>query len=957
MDALTQVRLEFNRYLLDAIGGQILDTTVFGWNAGFTKWLLAFCMAIAFFQSVLRDEKSMLVEWTKIIIASWFCLAILGGVNATKVPVFSSMANSLPQDYKVKSRTTPTLERIVFNWMAWKFDQLGEAIMNDGTNSSFTEEVTKLVTIQDRLAVAIMNCDMSNAKCLRKYLTGDKDPATVQQEAKNEDSSWSILPKGVDMLANYASMVVEFIQKMSNPAYWLFPILIWLLDIARAFINFFVLLTFGIMAALSLFMIKVLCVLMVIPSYRGRVIGMFKMTLSASMYGFAMNLMLWISLIITKALNEATANIIINRLTSPSSSAAGFAGEMGTLMMANFLTSFVIMVMQIVAMAKVPKFTRNLMNLSLDEIVNIGETLFTASLGMAKIAAGVAAGVGGMALGAVGGAALGAATGKGVGAAGTSAGNMFKGLLGGSGGDGPTDVGGGSSAPLRPGGGGGSRMASGGNSTDSFFQGNPNFLGGPGRSGGGDLDKVALGEARLSAGQSGLSILKGETEEDEAQRALTVNEKKVQRDEQIAKIAGKAKSIGSSVGGTLMDMAWDGMSAGTEQGDGLSTFRKVSGNFNSNKADYISETTKAAGEFGAKRLNNLNPLKKPDYEQRAADAENVYRQAVVGGKRDMTEADTEMLSSNLAAIAGGSASNEQMRQVLEAQNTMNLSQEQVADIQKIRGQSENFNSLLAGEEDVNSKLMENIQKEFQSKKGISNKTMSELSARTNAGLMDYDALAKLQVRESKTGPEVKLGEALSKLTAKDISSAIDPMVKTLQGGGRLSVAEQQQASRMFDTQQNSLVGQGGSLDKFEQVLAGTRSTEHLRYSREDSTYVTEEAMKNLNTALANDKLAAEIADGFEMSLGSENQAGATIRTGEIDGFYLGGQAITNADDLNKLDPQNRRLFDEFYKSVDMAINDKETNNMVTQRVADLQLNSDNLRKLYDILKKVRGDGQ
>lgn len=342
MDVVTQMRLEFNRYLLDAIGGQVLDTSIFAWSGGFTKWLLAFCMAIAFFQSVLRDEKSMLVEWTKICFASWFCLAILGGVNYRNVPVLSRLDN-VPAEYKVKSRSTPTLERATFNWLAWKFDTLGKAVMENGSQgTSLSKEITTLVTLQDRLSYAIMNCKMEDAECLRKYLTGEKDPSTVTAEEAKKDSSGSLLGAltggATDMFAHYASMVVEFFNKMTNPAYWLFPILIWILDIVRAFINFFVLLSFGIIAAVSLFFIKVLCVFMVIPSYRGRVIGMFKETLSAAMYGFAMNLILWISLVITKGLNEASANIIINRLTSPTS-ALSFAGEMGVLMMSNFLTS------------------------------------------------------------------------------------------------------------------------------------------------------------------------------------------------------------------------------------------------------------------------------------------------------------------------------------------------------------------------------------------------------------------------------------------------------------------------------------------------------------------------------------------------------------------------------------------------------------------------------------------
>jgi hypothetical protein len=962
MDSLTQMRLDFNRHLLDAIGGQVLDTSIFGWDAGFTKWLLALCMAIAFFQSVLRDEKSMLVEWTKIVIAAWFCLAILGGVNYKNVPVFSRLDN-VPQEYKVKS-SRPTLERAVFNYMAWRFDQLGQAVMG---NSDLGKEVTQLNTIQDRLQYAILYCDTNNADCLRKFLTGEKDPATVLKEqqkknagAEGNESGWfSSLVPGADTMKAFFGMMLEFFHKMSNPAYWLFPLLIWILDLFRAFINFFVLLTFGITAALSLFMIKVLCVFMVIPSYRGRVIDMFKHTLSAAMYGFAMNLILWLSVVITKGLNEATAGIIVKRLTSPTGVGA-FAAEMGVLMMANFLTTFVIMAMQIVAMARVPKFTQNLMNLSLQEIVNIGETLVSAGMGMAKVAAGMAAGVGGLALGGAGAFALSSLTGKSAGALGSSAGNMFKNMMGGGGG-GPSDVGGaGMGAGPNRGGPGG--PSSGGGATDAFFTGNPSFMGNPNRGGGGDLDKVALGEAKLSAGQSGNSILKGETEKEKEEfgRPLTVAEKTVQRGDALSKTADRLKAyMPASVGGTLMDMAFDGMNAGLGQGDGLSTFKgglsSMGSTFESQKGEISQEINAEASEYGRK-VNNLNPFKKPDYESRAAGAENVYRQAVVGGKRDTTDADNAALSANLAAIASGSASNEQMLSVMQAQNTMKLSKEQQQEISNVRNNSEVFDNFSSQETAANQALMERVQKEFASKKGISNDTMSELSARTSAGMMDYGSLQNLEVQQGKTGPRTSLGNALSALTTKDIGEALRPMVDKVDAGQKLSIPEQQMATRMFDQQQNSLVGQTSMINNFDKVLSGTRQTEYLKQSRDESSMVIEETLRNMESALSQGKLSSEVAGDFELSLGSKNQKGLIRSTGEVDGFYLGGQAITSPSDLNNLNPQNRKLFEDFYKSLDMAMNDKETNNMVSQKVSELRLNSDNLQKLYLIGKKIKGDG-
>jgi hypothetical protein len=146
------------------------------------------------------------------------------------------------------------------------------------------------------------------------------------------------------------------------------------------------------------------------------------------------------------------------------------------------------------------------------------------------------------------------------------------------------------------------------------------------------------------------------------------------------------------------------------------------------------------------------------------------------------------------------------------------------------------------------------------------------------------------------------------------------------------------------------------INNFDKVLSGTRQTEYLKQSRDESSMVIEETLRNMESALSQGKLSSEVAGDFELSLGSKNQKGLIRSTGEVDGFYLGGQAITSPSDLNNLNPQNRKLFEDFYKSLDMAMNDKETNNMVSQKVSELRLNSDNLQKLYLIGKKIKGDG-
>src|SRR5690606_18879595 len=121
------------------------------------------------------------------------------------------------------------------------------------------------------------------------------------------------------------------------------------------------------------------------------------------------------------------------------------------------------------------------------------------------------------------------------------------------------------------------------------------------------------------------------------------------------------------------------------------------------------------------------------------------------------------------------------------------------------------------------------------------------------------------------------------------------------------------------------------------------------------TVVAEEVMQNMNKAVAQDQMAAEIVQGFEMSMGSQTQNGVTTYSGNVDGFYLGGQAVTSAEDLAKVSPENQQLFDDLYKSLDRAMNDPETQKIVKERMAGLQVNSENMQQLHALMKKIKGN--
>lgn len=936
MDALSNMRMEFNRYLLDAIGGQILDTSVFSWDAGFTAWLLGICLTIAFFQSILRNGSDMLVEWTKIVVYAWFAMAILGGVNYKNVPALSRLDN-VPPEYKVKvTRTRPTLERAVFNWLSYKFDTLGKAIVQskDGKDSSLADEVTQLTTLQGRLADAVVDCQMHDQGCLTNKLNGKE---TEEQIEKDE------MPSGLSAIPWAIGKVGAFMLKISNPAYVVFPILTFILEMVRGFVNMFVLVAFGITAAMGLFFLKILSVLMVIPSYRDRVLGMWKTVMSASLYGFAMNLVIWISVIITKALNEATVNIVIKSLTSAAAggSAVSAGAQIYTMMIANFLTAFVILAMQVVALAKVPKLCEQLMNLSLNEIVNLGENLIQAGMGVAKMAAGFAMGAGGLALGGAAAMAAKGLTGSSIGELGQKSGDFFKNMVG-AGTSADRQL---ASSPAKSGGGS--------DSSGDGGAGGSTFGSGPSRSSG-SLESSALGGANMQATLKGnKSLLKKKEDQEGADfktsengeenaipsRPQTVLDKKIAKSDKIDNAWNKVSSIAGSAPSVLMDLAFDGLNGGFGSGDPMSTLKggisSATKGFDNNKEDYRQQAIASGESLGGRARTSLLGTK-DNNSQRAMNAELIRSEAIVAGKKDMSEVDNAEFDSKMSAVMDGTAKQDDMIALMQMKNRMNLSDEQNSKIQEAKTKSADFNSFSKQEEAESQRVLEAL------KNNASDKNLQMLAERTSAGLMDFNDLKPL-------------GNQMRDISKQGIEKTISPLAEKVKRGEQLNRQELNVSKNLFDNQQTNLVGDTKNLENFKTVLGSSANTRKLEISREDSVESLSEIMNNIEDSVKKGELDSSITNDFGLSLGSKTTESGDIKsTSKMDGLYIAGQAITSKDDYYKLDEKNKRLVDDLFNMVDLATDDKETNDMMKEKMSQLKLKSENLKNLKNLSTRIRG---
>lgn len=967
MDA-SDIMLQFNRYLLDAIGSKILGSSIFSWESGLTKSILGICLVIALFQTIHRHGQNVLTEWVKVVFAAWFALAILGGVDYRTVPVLSSL-DRVPPAYQVKNGGKPTLERAVFNFLSYKFDSLGNAIKESYSDTSLSLEISRLNQLQGNIVNASINCQPHETECMKQALSGNKPTVGENQEKKE---SMTALGKIADML----SQVFVFYLQMSNPAAWLFPILTWLLELIRGFINMFVLIGFGISAALGLFLLKVVTPIMVLPDYRPRVISMWKAAMSASLYGFAMNLVIWISIVLTQALVEASQNFVLSAMQDSAMGGSQIVAskKIALMLMNNFMVSFVIMCMQIVALAKVPKFCKTLMDLSLEQIVQIGETLLQAGMGVAKIAGMAAATV------ATGGASM-LATGAMKGMTGSSVGNFVKGKLGGM------------SAQEQQayGKSGGSKDWR--NNLDKDGQGgNSSGMMGYGPSGGkgSSLESAALADTNMKATvkSKGGSILKksdeatsGSPQQTKDGRPLTQEEKEDREqtrqesyDTQLAsfnqsqddkKAYKRSQKIDKALDyispqkivETAMNMAFDGLGAGVGMGDASASLKSVVGKGFNHAANAVTEQkdrhrdrVEGINQEPEEKFSFVDPLG-PDSniretsDQRAIDAENTYRKAVIGGKREQTEEDKSTFEKNAQAIARGEASKEQMLQILQAKNSSKLDGKQSKMIETLKKDSEEFKNFSNKEDAGNNALMSRMQKEYSQNGSLSSASLNELSGKTAAGMIDLDQVAQFQ-SGNKTMKDI-----LNDQADREISNTINPMIEKMNNSQALSQSEKQVVSELFANQQNRLVGQTEQLDKINRILSNTAKTDHLRISRNDATDTMEELVKALSDSSRNNGDARMSAE-FGFSRESIEEGGRNIKTNNFDGINVGGNNIKNSDDYNKLSNQNRQLVDDMAHILEMYEKDKESKIMVDQRLPNMSKEDiEGIKKLIEKIKK------
>lgn len=982
-DDAVALREAYNRELIGAIGTQFLNTPILRWETGLLQYLFAYCFIIAIFQSFLiGNERGMLMEFMRIAFCAVFALLMVGKINPRTVGL--NLVGGAPPAYNYTRNpgTQASLDREVFNFLAWKFDELGDGLFGKDPSGRqihptefYQEKVDKIMLTSSRLLKAKAECGAGQVQCINSVLaTGEPSNEQNQAEASGGDEDGSIWDTvtggaGAAMMA-FFSTITEAIANFANP-YWYLEILLRILDFIRAALTFLVLIAFGVITAMSLFFIKLFAPFLLLKSHMKRVISAAKIPMSAAMYGFLMKLVLFLSAIITDAMTTATTTTIVSKINS-GASATDIVLSLGTLTISNTIAVVVITIFQIVAIAKIPKLARNLINLSFEEIVNMGEVLFSAGLGMAKLVGALALTGGAAAAGAAAGAGSGMLAKTASGQVGSALKQRAKqGLLasgaGPLGGTGPT-----------PGGGGGGAGPMGGKVQSE----NAKLAGGDNISARTDSQTSVLKRNKRDEAKSRLEKEKAErlkkreelkdarkerTLADE--RSITGGEKSLDKDYQKANqfpveeggsgilldedkrktkwherrkviadtFAGKNKAgkIMRGLGG----LAWAGIETGAG-GDAISgTVSRLTGQaaegVSAGKAFETAQGATLGAKQKAKNWREYRQLKNAESAvvmNNLVESANEYTTTPVNEEQEMEIRDL------LAKVEDNTATDKEMTELYKMNNRFAFSDELQSQYDRaLADDTIDFgtNNKLKAEEALNARLMGRVQQRMASGKQIAGADLRQMQHRINQGLMSADMMNRMQVqkfdyanKQNIEGTSISLAQRFEE-DSKNYTQHEFSKLQTKMNNNpnyRPTTQDRNVASYMATAAAPSLVGSQTSIQTAQKVLGenselGRRLNDYQKASAvvansnidPNEQLVVEETAQDENV----NKKESLIEDqhnflGYgSVILGDGNEAHGFVVFDENGR----GKPVTDYDQVNELTPFER---DRMTKAFEMA---------------------------------------
>jgi len=828
MEAFINFRRDFYNTFMQAINQIFMNHPMLSLESGFLGILFYVSIGLGLVK-ILKDpdKNNRVMDFFKLAMNIVLVLLIFGEFNPrgkvgitssigqylnsgnivdnlrTPKPQQSSLSRLLPDTGKytpkssdyAKNGVKPMLDRDLYEWMARLFEQISAAYFGSGDDltekfaietkrqSDLLSSLLYVVTycgddltckeVTTKHFKAIYNDTSGDTKFSPKQISKDLDALKPKEGKLTEKQKSSFFP---DVGAAIADVFKPILENMTTAKYWLMKwtlpttwiqLLINVMEFLRDLAMVFVTIIFAAFMPLTYFFAKSFSVFLPLGDVSGKILKAYKSFFSWALFGFVTNVTMFVFLILFAALNQATLESFSELLTTQ-----GIGTKIASVIVTNGMFVLMIMGLQIAAIAKIPQWCRDLMDMNIDFAVNAGQQFLQAAMGLGVALAGAAVtgGVAGVMMGAKGardrlgsmGAKMKGAGARGLQRAGDIRGRGF--AKGGAGG-----YGGGTGGSGRPG--------SGGPRPDGIVTGKGMMNAGKGGANGGTVS-VAGGNIDTRAHKGTTSILKGDggkTGGDDDK-----NKKPTGRDLGDAKMEDGAIHSGLDAKEARKEKAIAGLKkAGAVGAKGLAAAEGLT------------------GRMGSKALSALPGLVKATL---TGDTSGIQK-AVIGTGAEMLKdagatvgrgaVSTMDATGNMAAGAMGA----QYDKFLDSSMMESMFEKKVKTADERQETLENTAGMLSGQQDVSMSAEEseryaNVMESAKRGENISRQDINFLNSAQNKGMLDEQQ--KKQMNEMKVINEdfgTRMAAAEADTKAKTAKAMRDIQMAGLSGKDKKSFEE------------------------------------------------------------------------------------------------------------------------------------------------------------------------
>lgn len=662
----------------------------------------------------------------------------------------------------------------------------------------FAQNINNLTKVIDNMALANDKCDLSSAngnQCWISYIntgvyTGDLNSTDTTVATNNADT---------DVTKLIYSTITAIKRAFTNPASFIFPLLLAILAIISNAVSLFVLLGLGLVTAVSLMMAMVLTPFALIGK-QSAVKNMYRKALSATLFTFVSKFIIWVSNVFVVAIDTATRTVILKQVTALAAGGATVK-ELELLINSNFLAVIVVLIGQVYAITKISNIAGMMTSLSLESLVSIGEMLMTSATGLLG---GIGQSIGTMATGAAG---------VGIG--------YTAGLISGNGGNGGL---GGTNGPK-------SSLNSSGNSS-----------GGDNTPTGGEAYRTSMGTEPFTDSDSSSTIAFNPNYQ--AAKSLPLKKSFLEKTKQkvqenrgnFAKGFENVANMGVSGIGFAANTYSDLMRSGLDGSDPLKTIKggmqKANDVFHEN-VNYDSgrkladNTTRIVGQ-GFERVKNRfsknnTDSSNPDLylSQRLQLQKNLE-----SSKMSLNDESKAKISKQMDLVGKGIADDRTMQEVLRSKNMYQFD-DALSDKYSGLMKNEEFKNLYVQNEKDNELILKNIAKEVNGNGEISQPSLVQLNSQIISGLLGIELAQSIKNENG-----VNLNEIITKQNQNELMEKIDLFDEKAKSKG-LTSAERRSLLSLYEKNKNLLAGDKDKLTKIDKIYNNSLETKALKLTDSD----------------------------------------------------------------------------------------------------------------------------